>query len=163
MELVVDVYNRLKLRDEVITCPGCGRMLYIPDDLTPEMAVRQKKVAKRASRAKSTKKAVKKDRKGVPVKVKRVLTTAAAESLRLNKEEGQEAVDVTVKITGVIAIGGPYSVASKEDFSQLVQAKLQSEDIDIEYVVLAEGEEPPAPPAEPTGDEGETVPAEAAA
>ena len=27
MELVVDVYNRLMTRDEVLTCPGCGRLL----------------------------------------------------------------------------------------------------------------------------------------
>jgi predicted nucleic acid-binding Zn-ribbon protein len=142
MELVVDVYNRLKLRDEVATCPGCGRILYIPEELTPEMAIRQKKTAKRASRAKKgAKKAVKKDRKGVPVKVKRVLTTAAAESLRQNKEEGADAAEVEVKIVGVLTIAGPFSVASKDDFAKLVAAKLQSEDIEIDYVVRHVGED----------------------
>jgi DNA-directed RNA polymerase subunit RPC12/RpoP len=43
MDLVVDLYNRLHTRDEVVFCPSCKRMLYIPEDLTPENAVKQKK------------------------------------------------------------------------------------------------------------------------
>jgi predicted nucleic acid-binding Zn-ribbon protein len=39
MSLVVDVYNRLHSRDELVTCTSCGRMLYIPEDLPPEVAV----------------------------------------------------------------------------------------------------------------------------
>jgi predicted nucleic acid-binding Zn-ribbon protein len=46
MALVVDLYNRLHTRDEVVYCPSCRRMLYIPDDLPPEMAVNQKKPGK---------------------------------------------------------------------------------------------------------------------
>ena len=38
MELVVDLYNRLHTRDEVVYCPSCRRMLFIPDDLPPELA-----------------------------------------------------------------------------------------------------------------------------
>lgn len=39
MSLVVDVYNRLHSRDELVTCTSCGRMLYIPEELPPEVAV----------------------------------------------------------------------------------------------------------------------------
>jgi uncharacterized protein len=39
MSLVVDVYNRLHSRDELVFCPSCRRLLYIPDDLPPEAAV----------------------------------------------------------------------------------------------------------------------------
>jgi len=39
MELVRDVYNRLHSRDDVVFCPSCGRILYIPENLTPEIAV----------------------------------------------------------------------------------------------------------------------------
>ena len=39
MDLVRDVYNRLHAKDEPVFCPSCGRILYIPDDLTPELAV----------------------------------------------------------------------------------------------------------------------------
>jgi predicted nucleic acid-binding Zn-ribbon protein len=39
MSLVVDVYNRLHSRDELVACTSCGRLLYIPEDLPPEVAV----------------------------------------------------------------------------------------------------------------------------
>ena len=48
MALVVDLYNRLHTRDEVVVCPSCRRLLYIPDDLPPELAVNQKKPQKEA-------------------------------------------------------------------------------------------------------------------
>jgi predicted nucleic acid-binding Zn-ribbon protein len=46
MDLVVDVYNKLHSRDDVVFCPSCQRILYIPDDLPPEVAVKKKKPAK---------------------------------------------------------------------------------------------------------------------
>src|SRR5205085_700786 len=30
MSLVVDIYNRLHSRDDLVLCTSCGRMLYIP-------------------------------------------------------------------------------------------------------------------------------------
>jgi uncharacterized protein len=39
MGLVVNVYNRLHSRDEVVTCPNCHRILYIPEDLPVEAAI----------------------------------------------------------------------------------------------------------------------------
>jgi predicted nucleic acid-binding Zn-ribbon protein len=57
MALVVDVYNRLHSRDEMLTCPSCGRMLYIPEDLPPEVAVNKAKEVKepRAKKEKAPK------------------------------------------------------------------------------------------------------------
>jgi predicted nucleic acid-binding Zn-ribbon protein len=46
MELVTDVYNKLHSRDEMVFCPSCRRILYIPEDLPPETAVHKKKVSK---------------------------------------------------------------------------------------------------------------------
>jgi predicted nucleic acid-binding Zn-ribbon protein len=42
MDLVTDIYNKLHSRDEIVFCPSCRRMLYIPDDLPIEMAVNLK-------------------------------------------------------------------------------------------------------------------------
>jgi len=39
MSLVADIYNRLHSRDELVICPNCRRMLYIPDELPPELAI----------------------------------------------------------------------------------------------------------------------------
>jgi hypothetical protein len=46
MELVPDVYNKLHSRDELVFCPSCRRILYIPEDLPPEAAVHKKKPTK---------------------------------------------------------------------------------------------------------------------
>jgi len=43
MDLVTDIYNKLHTRDDLVFCPSCRRILYIPDDLPPELAVHQKK------------------------------------------------------------------------------------------------------------------------
>lgn len=42
MSLVADIYNRLHSRDEMVICPNCRRMLYIPDELPPELALNTK-------------------------------------------------------------------------------------------------------------------------
>lgn len=39
MTLVADVYNRLRSKDEMVPCPSCHRLLFIPEDLTPETAI----------------------------------------------------------------------------------------------------------------------------
>jgi uncharacterized protein len=39
MGLVVNIYNRLHSRDEVVTCPNCHRLLYIPEELPVEAAI----------------------------------------------------------------------------------------------------------------------------
>jgi uncharacterized protein len=39
MDLVTDIYNKLHSRDELVFCPSCRRILYIPEDLPPEAAI----------------------------------------------------------------------------------------------------------------------------
>jgi predicted nucleic acid-binding Zn-ribbon protein len=39
MELAIDIYNKLHSRDEIVFCPNCRRILYIPEELTPEAAI----------------------------------------------------------------------------------------------------------------------------
>jgi uncharacterized protein len=46
MDLVTDVYNKLHSRDEIVVCPNCKRLLYIPDDLPPEVGVNKPKEKK---------------------------------------------------------------------------------------------------------------------
>jgi len=46
MELVRDVYNRLHTRDDLVFCTSCGRILYIPEHLTPDAAVNKPKEKK---------------------------------------------------------------------------------------------------------------------
>lgn len=53
MDLVRDVYNKLHTRDELVFCPSCRRILFIPEALTPETAVH--KPRERKPRAAKTK------------------------------------------------------------------------------------------------------------
>lgn len=53
MDLVADVYNKLHSRDEIVFCPSCRRMLFIPEDLPPEAAVGNTAAAKAAAEAKA--------------------------------------------------------------------------------------------------------------
>jgi predicted nucleic acid-binding Zn-ribbon protein len=46
MSLVADIYNRLHSRDDMVYCPSCRRLLYIPDDLPPELALNKPKERK---------------------------------------------------------------------------------------------------------------------
>ena len=48
MDLVTDVYNKLHTRDELVFCPSCRRILYIPDDLPPELAIKARPKPKAA-------------------------------------------------------------------------------------------------------------------
>ena len=55
MDLVTDVYNKLHSRDELVFCPSCRRILYIPEDLPPEAAINTKGARPEgATRTKST-------------------------------------------------------------------------------------------------------------
>src|SRR5687768_5585157 len=51
MDLVTDVYNKLHTRDELVFCPSCRRILYIPDDLPPELAIKARPKPKAAAPA----------------------------------------------------------------------------------------------------------------
>jgi predicted nucleic acid-binding Zn-ribbon protein len=42
MDLVTDVYNKLHSRDELVFCPSCRRILYIPEDLPLQAAINVK-------------------------------------------------------------------------------------------------------------------------
>ncbi|HEX8324203.1 MAG TPA: C4-type zinc ribbon domain-containing protein, partial [Tepidisphaeraceae bacterium] len=46
IDLTVDMYNRLHSRDDLSFCPQCGRILYIPEELTVEKAVHKPKAKK---------------------------------------------------------------------------------------------------------------------
>ena len=57
MSLVTDVYNKLHSRDELVFCPSCRRILYIPEDLPPQTAISAPKASPRRTRTAAAEKA----------------------------------------------------------------------------------------------------------
>ena len=166
MELVVDVYNRLMTRDEVLTCPGCGRILYVPEELTPDKAVRQKKAPKaprkRAeSAAKPRKKGARPQRTSgsTTADIRRIITTAAAEELRAAELAGAPAVEAEVFVKGESE--GVYRVQTADSFRRLIGGKLQAEDLEAELAVKQVGGPEPAPRRDEAMDRSQEEGAEA--
>ena len=46
MDLVTDIYNKLHSREDLVFCPSCHRILFIPVDLPLELAVNKVKERK---------------------------------------------------------------------------------------------------------------------
>ena len=103
MTLVVDVYNRLHSRDEMVPCPSCGRMLYIPEELPPEVAVNK---AKEPKEPKPKKEKQPKGRSGVGAAINRqssaedvvnsvTIEDDAAEPAQASGESGQASNDAS--------------------------------------------------------------------
>ena len=166
MELVVDVYNRLMTRDVIMNCPGCGRILYVPEELTPEMAVRQKKTAKKAAPRKKKAPADKPLKKGqkaekskkiVSADIRRIITTAAAESLRAAELSESTPIEAEVFVAGDSA--GTYKVEALAGFRRLLSGKMQAEDLEASVEVKQVGEDSAVPttPQEPTPMESEEL------
>lgn len=96
MDLVTDVYNKLHSRDELVYCPNCRRILYIPDDLPPEVAVKKappKKISQMGARKGD-------EPDTFETIVGRVLMRAAGESVRNAVAAGNDAVELDVFIDG---------------------------------------------------------------
>lgn len=132
-EMPVDVYNRVHSRDEVTVCPMCSRVLFIPVNLTPDQAVPKK--AKRA--AGTRKKAVKKSTSTNAMK--KLLSTASAESLRDAEVKGVDTIACEVSVDGRAA--GEFQAISRDDFLTRVQAKMQHEEIEAKLVITSRADE----------------------
>ncbi len=96
MELVTDVYNKLHSRDDLVFCPSCRRILYIPDDLPPEVAI--KKAPPRKISQLGARKGDEPDT--FEQIVARVMTRAAGESVRNAVAAGNDPVELDVFVDG---------------------------------------------------------------
>jgi predicted nucleic acid-binding Zn-ribbon protein len=123
MDLVRDIYNKLKSRDDVVTCPNCQRILFIPEHFTAEMAIGgpSKVTVKRAPKA--TVKTAKPKKAG-----------AAAEPATADAAEDKNVVIIEQRATGLL--GTALSKAQGESVSRAVKADTNP----IECEVHVDGE-----------------------
>ena len=95
MELVTDVYNKLHSRDDLVFCPNCRRILYIPDDLPPEVAIKKaapKKISQMGGK--------KTEPDTIDDVIGRVMTKAAGESTRNAVAAGNDPFEFDVFVDG---------------------------------------------------------------
>lgn len=123
MELIVDVYNRLKARDEVVQCTSCLRILYVPADMPPV-----EKVAPKAPRStkSSTAKVVRSKRVSGPTTpatredlIKALLTKAQGESVVSARDADQRPVECIVHVDG--ASYGEFKGRTPEHLLQCIK------------------------------------------
>lgn len=122
MSLVRDIYNRLHSRDDLVFCPSCGRLLFIPEDLPPETAINSNKSATAVTRRKlpEEKAAAEPRAKG---KWGTLLAAAQGESVKAAVDAGNDPVSLQVMVNGELA--GNYKGKSRENMERVIQFRMQ--------------------------------------
>lgn len=143
MELVIDIYNRLKTRDELVMCPNCGRVLYIPEDL-PAVQPTKPKAPSRASATKKVSAAATKS-PGAPVdpvtaELRRLLTRAAGESARNAVAAGNTPLEFEVYIEGKFL--GVYKGQNIDNFRRTARYCLHEAGVIKDMEVFDKGQGP---------------------
>ncbi|MGH7194240.1 MAG: hypothetical protein ACREJM_12035, partial [Candidatus Saccharimonadales bacterium] len=131
MALVPDVYNKLHSRDELVFCPSCRRVLYIPEDLPPEAAINSNKSAGGAKRKVTSEKAADPRVKG---KWGELLAAAQGESVKAAMDAGNEPVSLQITVNGELA--GRYKGKTREHLERVIQYRMQEAQMSGQVEVL---------------------------
>jgi len=162
MELAIDVYNKLRTRDEVVFCPSCRRILYIPEALTPEAAIIAKGARGGATRTKTSGKRGKGGAEGgdgtadageaggPPVTIEQrakgrlgqILSSAQGESVHAAVVSGSNPVEFQVFINGELA--GFYKGKDAGHLERNIRYRLSEAKLNMELRVQPVTEEPAA-------------------
>jgi predicted nucleic acid-binding Zn-ribbon protein len=151
MELVTDVYNKLHSRDDLVFCPSCRRILYIPEDLPPEAAINSR--GKAAARDARDAKAAAKVEPRARGKLGELLSAAQGESVKGAMDADQAPVELEVTVAGKLA--GIYKGKNAEHLERVIKYRLGEAQLDQEVSVRlrqAESSASAATTAESSGD-----------
>jgi hypothetical protein len=157
MDLVTDVYNKLHTRDDMVFCPSCRRILYVPDELPPEMAVNKKKVTvtsldKAGASAGETERP--KEAPRAKGRLGEILAAAQGESVKNAVDADQKPIEFHVTVDGRVV--GDYKGKNAENMERVIRFRLDEaglkHEVHVNPVVLQEtapAPEPIASSAEP--------------
>ena len=116
MDLVTDVYNKLHSRDDLVFCPSCRRILYIPEDLPPEAAIKARGAttvkAEGATRTKSP-----------STRAPRARKTSAAAANAAAAASGEDVPAVVIEQRAKGKLGEVLSKAQGESVSRAAKAE----------------------------------------
>jgi hypothetical protein len=166
MELAIDIFNKLHSRDEIFFCPNCRRILYIPDELTPEAAIstgKSKGGSSGRTRAKKTSAAAAGDdgNPGAPpVTIEKrakgdlgnLLSRAQGESVQAAVVSGSNPVDCEVYIDNELA--GYYKGRDPSHLERNIKYRLEEvgKKVDLRVVPVNKAAEQSAEAAEQPAD-----------
>jgi hypothetical protein len=157
MDLVTDVYNKLHTRDDLVFCPSCRRILYIPDDLPPEVAVNKKKASSSSAAASGGASGSMVERPPEPPRAKgrlgEILTAAQGESVKNAVDADQKPREFHVTVDGRVV--GIYKGKSGENLERVIRFRLDEAGLKHEVHVnpVVESATAEAPAAEPPAAE----------
>lgn len=150
MSLVINVYNKLHSRDDLVFCPSCGRILFIPEDLPPEAAIHPIKSSGGATRKKATaeqKAAAEPRAKG---RWGQLLAAAQGESVKAAVDAQNEPLTFQVMVNGDLA--GHYKGKSRDNLQRIIEFRMGESGLKGQVEVLDQPA-PSAGAAEPTSAE----------
>ncbi|HEY2585719.1 MAG TPA: C4-type zinc ribbon domain-containing protein [Tepidisphaeraceae bacterium] len=126
MSLVINVYNKLHSRDELVFCPSCGRVLYIPEDLPPEAAIHNSKGssggAKRAKATPEQKAAAAAAEPRAKGRWGQLLAAAQGESVKAAMDAQNDPQTFKVMVDGELA--GVYKGKSRENLQRIIEFRM---------------------------------------
>jgi predicted nucleic acid-binding Zn-ribbon protein len=158
MELIVDVYNRLKAKDDVVQCTSCLRILYVPLDMAPveKTAPKAARVAKPAGE--KLRRTVKPGAISAPSApatreelIKSLLTKAQGESVVAARDADQRPVECLVTIDGTPI--GEYKGKSPENLEQVIKFVFDEAKLGASILVLKKSESSASPDAPATPEQ----------
>ena len=129
-DLVVDIYNRLHSRDELVPCPTCHRLLYIPEDLPPEEAIGTGRPEPKTPGTKAPKAA------GAKKAPRRKASAVAAEDAARSPDAESSAPPLVLEPRAKGKLGELFSKAQAESVSRCIA----SDSTPLEFDVLVAGE-----------------------
>jgi len=141
MSLVADVYNKLHSRDDLVFCPSCRRILYIPEDLPPETAINTKPASSSRRSTKASGSTSSTPEAPPPIIEQRakgrwgqILDAAQGESVRAAVDAGNEPVSLRVNINGELA--GFYKGKTREHLERVIRYRMQEAKVEGDADVL---------------------------
>jgi predicted nucleic acid-binding Zn-ribbon protein len=144
MSLVINVYNKLHSRDELVFCPSCGRILYIPEDLPPETAIHSVKAAGGATKRKASaeqKAAAEPRAKG---KWGQLLAAAQGESVKAAMDAQNDPQSFQVMVNGELA--GHYKGKNRENLQRIIEFRMGESGLTGQVEVLESESAAPSVP-----------------
>ena len=134
MSLVADVYNKLHTRDDLVFCPSCRRILFIPEDLPPQAAINTLKapVVRRSNKGeKGEKPEIERRAKG---RWGELLAGAQGESVKAAVDADQSPVELQVMVNGELA--GIYKGKTRDHLDRVIRFRMQEMGMNAEIQVL---------------------------